>query len=56
MLEAQCPHCLEPMEVALDPETEGRVVQDCDVCCHPCELVVAHDDEGFPVVRAVAPS
>ena len=36
----QCPYCLQWQELGLDPGTEGRFVQDCEVCCHPWEVTV----------------
>ncbi|MGB5809458.1 MAG: CPXCG motif-containing cysteine-rich protein [Polyangiales bacterium] len=41
-----CPYCFEAVEVFIDPETVGELVQDCDVCCHPWRLVVARTEEG----------
>ncbi len=41
-----CPYCGETVEIALDPETEGRMVQDCEVCCNPWLLTVRRDGEG----------
>lgn len=54
-LVVQCPYCFETVEVDLDPETTGVVVQDCDVCCHPLELHVTRDEDGAPAV-AVRPA
>lgn len=36
----RCPYCGEEVEIALDPESEGRMVQDCEVCCQPWLLTV----------------
>jgi len=46
-----CPYCGQPVEIVLDPENEGILVQDCEVCCSPWELTVAWDAEGMPRVR-----
>jgi uncharacterized protein YbaR (Trm112 family) len=46
----QCPWCGEPIEVWVEPDGEGTTVQDCDVCCRPCELVIRIDD-GVPSVQ-----
>lgn len=35
-----CPYCGETVELALDPESEGRMVEDCEVCCNPWLLTV----------------
>lgn len=45
----QCPWCGEAIEVWVEPESEGTAVQDCDVCCRPCELVIRYED-GTPTV------
>jgi hypothetical protein len=42
----QCPWCGEPIEVWVEPDADGTQVQDCDVCCRPCELVIRTDAEG----------
>ena len=36
----QCPYCGEVVEIDLDPETEGTLVQDCEVCCNPWRVRV----------------
>jgi hypothetical protein len=41
-----CPYCFEPVELYVDPETEGTFVQDCDVCCRPWSVSVSRDDDG----------
>jgi hypothetical protein len=30
-----CPFCGEEVEVHLEPDVEGSLVQDCEVCCNP---------------------
>ena len=53
--EVICPYCFERIEVYVDPETEGELVQDCDVCCRPWELHVARTEDGelsIQVIRA----
>jgi hypothetical protein len=42
----QCPYCFESLELWVDPETVGRLVQDCDVCCRPWAVVVSRDEDG----------
>lgn len=44
--EVQCPYCLEWIELWVDPETRGAMVQDCDVCCRPWNVHVDRDEEG----------
>lgn len=46
----QCPYCFESVELDLDPETEGRFVQDCEVCCNPWSITVTYDEDGNPTV------
>lgn len=42
----RCPYCGEPIELALDPESVGRMVHDCEVCCNPWELIVRRRPDG----------
>ena len=39
-----CPYCGEPVEIYLEPDLMGTVVQDCEVCCRPWQLRVGYDD------------
>ena len=49
-----CPYCGEEVEVYIEPDTTGRFVQDCEVCCHPWTLrvVVDNDERYLEVSRA----
>jgi DNA replicative helicase MCM subunit Mcm2 (Cdc46/Mcm family) len=51
-----CPYCGEEVEVYLEPDVRGTLIQDCEVCCNPWHLRVtesAEDDERFvDVTRA----
>ena len=49
-----CPHCGESVEVVLDPESRGEMVQDCEVCCRPWLLDVSWTRDGRPIVRVEA--
>jgi hypothetical protein len=40
-----CPYCGEDVEIYLEPEVRGSLVQDCEVCCNPWQLRVSRDDE-----------
>jgi len=51
-VELACPYCFELVEVYIDPGNEGELIRDCDVCCRPWALHVAHDADGEPIVRA----
>jgi cysteine-rich CPXCG protein len=52
VVQVQCPYCFETVEVYVDPETAGEMVQDCEVCCNPWQLVVTRDDSGRVSVLA----
>ena len=41
----KCPYCSEEMEIYLEPDVDGTLVQDCEVCCNPWRVVV-HDEDG----------
>ncbi|HLG57658.1 MAG TPA: CPXCG motif-containing cysteine-rich protein [Vicinamibacterales bacterium] len=40
-----CPYCGEEIEIYLEPEIRGSLVQDCEVCCNPWNLSVSAADE-----------
>ena len=46
-----CPYCFEQIEVYVDPETTGSLVEDCEVCCRPWQLTVALGEDGEPLVQ-----
>jgi hypothetical protein len=39
-----CPYCAEEVEIYIEPDTEGVLVQDCEVCCNPWQLRVSRED------------
>jgi Cysteine-rich CPXCG len=41
-----CPYCGEEMEIYLEPDIIGTLVQDCEVCCRPWQLRVFRDLDG----------
>jgi hypothetical protein len=41
-----CPYCGEDIEIYLEPEVRGSLVQDCEVCCNPWQLRVSADEDG----------
>jgi hypothetical protein len=51
VFEVQCPYCGEWLEIYLDPESRGEMVQDCEVCCRPWALSVTADREDHREVR-----
>lgn len=44
----QCPYCWALAELPVDPEDEGEMVVDCDVCCRPWKVTVSRDPDGRP--------
>ena len=36
----QCPWCWEELELYIDPESEGNMIEDCAVCCRPWQVHV----------------
>ena len=51
----QCPHCGEPVEIAIDPSQEvSDYIEDCSVCCRPMNLrvEVAEGSEPFVTVTS----
>ena len=40
-----CPYCGETVEVYLEPDVRGTLIQDCEVCCNPWQLRVSVEDE-----------
>ena len=41
----QCPWCGEVVEVWVEPDTSGSMVQDCDVCCRPWTLRIEWNED-----------
>lgn len=40
-----CPYCGEDVEVYIESDVEGTLVQDCEVCCNPWIVHVEVDGE-----------
>jgi len=40
LAQVQCPYCGELVEIYLEPDVRGVLVQDCEVCCRPWEVRV----------------
>lgn len=38
-----CPYCGERLELYLEAELEGTLIQDCEVCCNPWEIQIRYD-------------
>jgi hypothetical protein len=49
-----CPYCGEEVEIYLEPDVGGTLVQDCEVCCNPWRLRVygSGDEREVDVSRA----
>ena len=39
-----CPYCGEQVEIFIEPDVMGTLVQDCEVCCRPWQVRVGYDD------------
>jgi hypothetical protein len=50
-IEVQCPYCGEWVEIAIEPDVWGTLVQDCEVCCQPWQLTITRDRDGDPDVK-----
>ena len=50
-LEVQCPYCGERVEIVIESDQWGTLVQDCEVCCNPWEVAVTRDRYGDVSVR-----
>ena len=50
----ECPYCGELVEIYLEPDVRGTLVQDCEVCCNPWLLRIVWEDgaRGVEVSRA----
>ena len=40
----QCPYCGEEVEIYLESDLLGTLVQDCEVCCRPWQVRVGYED------------
>jgi hypothetical protein len=48
--QVQCPYCFEWVELYVDPDTRGELVQDCDVCCRPWRVRVSRAGAELRVI------
>ena len=39
-----CPYCGEEVEIYLEPDLLGTLVQDCEICCRPWQVRVGYED------------
>jgi hypothetical protein len=49
-----CPYCGEEIEIYLEPDVVGTLVQDCEVCCNPWRVRVygTGDERELEISRA----
>ena len=49
-----CPYCGEQVEIYVEPDVSGRLVQDCEVCCNPWIIRIVREggDRWVEVGRA----
>ena len=52
--EITCPYCGEEVDVYIEADVSGSLVQDCEVCCNPWLLRVTLDDGERQVTVARA--
>ena len=52
----QCPFCWEEISMLLDPSL-GRTeyVEDCEICCHPINVVYGFEDQNLTHFEAQNP-
>ena len=47
-----CPYCGETVDIYLEPDVRGTLIQDCEVCCNPWKVrVVREGDERYVEVE-----
>jgi len=50
----RCPYCRERVELYVDPDTSGVLVEDCAVCCRPWNVTVERN--GGRLMVQVSPA
>ena len=45
----QCPYCFESVEIYIESDVYGQMVQDCEVCCNPWLLHVRRNGQEMEV-------
>ena len=50
----ECPYCGETVEIYIEPDVRGTLIQDCEVCCNPWRVRVrgAREEREVSVDRA----
>lgn len=49
-VQVQCPYCFEFVDLYVDPDVRGEMVQDCEICCRPWRVLVVRRRDGSPRV------
>ena len=44
VFDVTCPYCGEVVEIYVEPDVRGQLVQDCEVCCNPWLVRISTDD------------
>jgi len=50
----RCPYCREWVDLYIDPDTTGALVEDCAVCCRPWAITVERDGQTWLLVGPVS--
>lgn len=53
-IEIMCPWCGEILQIAIEADLLGTLVQDCEVCCQPIRFTIQRDEWNDPVVEVDA--
>ena len=40
-----CPYCGEEVEIYIEPDVRGVLIQDCEVCCSPWQVRVSREGD-----------
>lgn len=50
-LSFECPYCMAPNSIEVDPayDIDQQMIQDCEVCCQPIELLITEHDQQIYV-------
>ena len=41
-----CPYCGEEVEIYIEPDVRGVLIQDCEVCCSPWQVRVSREGDA----------
>lgn len=45
----RCPYCHEWVDLYVDPDTTGVLVEDCAVCCRPWQVTIEREGDKLRV-------